>query len=293
VAQADSSIRTILAPVSGLPSDAAALDEALATARMFGAHLQVLFVQIDPEQIAVQVGAGDPMGAAGLGTMIEGLVGEGEKRAAAARQGFEDACRRAGVPIGAAEGVGPSAEWLIVPGIDTECVPAFARAADLLLFVRPRDPEDAPVDLWEAALLSCGRPILLLPPAPHGVVPGTVAVAWKDSAEAARAITASLPLIKRAERLLVMTVDEGTDAQNAASGRIVAGLQRHNADTSLARLPAGTRDAAHVLLEEADQRGVGLLVMGGYGHSRARESVFGGFTRTMLRDAKLPVLMVH
>jgi nucleotide-binding universal stress UspA family protein len=289
----DSSIRTILVTVSGSPSDRSVLEAAITTARLFRAHLQVLFVQIDPEQIALLVGAGDPMGTAGLGPMIEELMKDGERREACAQESFEAMCRQCGVPVGAAEPDGASAEWMAVPGIDTACVPAIARAADLLLFVRPESREDAPVHLWQAALLACGKPILLLPPGPNGVLQGTVAIAWKDTPEAARAITAAMPLLGRADRVLIMTVDEGTEQQSEAARRLAAGLRRHNPATSLLALRPDGREPADLLLAEAGNQGVGLLVMGAYGHSRARETVFGGFTRTILRDAKLPVLMLH
>jgi len=289
----DSAIRTILATVSGSANDGSVLEAAITTARLFGAHLQVLFVQIDPEQIALQVGAGDPMGTAGLGPMIEELMADGDRRQASALESFEATCRHAGVPVGAAEPDGPSAEWMTLPGVDTACVPAVARAADLLLFVRPQSREDAPVHLWQAALITSGKPILLLPPGPSPVLEGTVAVAWKDTPETARAITAALPLLRRADRVLIMTVDEGSDRQSEAARRLVAGLRRHNEATSLLALRPDGREPAEELLAEAGKQGVAVLVMGAYGHSRARETVFGGFTRTILRDANLPVLMLH
>ena len=105
------------------------------------------------------------------------------------------------------------------------------------------------------------------------------------------AVTASLPFIARARHVVVMTVEEGGRSEDQPD-RLVDNLGWHGCRVTAERIAAEGREPADALLAAAQGR-AGLLVMGGYGHGRLREWVFGGFTQRVLADAPLPVLMAH
>jgi len=289
---ADTAIRTILVSVAGADADRPLLGKAAAMACTLRAHLQVLYTHIDPQELAIRMGAWDPMGAAGLGAMIDDVMKDADIRQQSAKLTFDEVCGNVGLHIGTSAEA-PSAEWITDIGVDSECLVARGRAADLIVFVRGVTPEETPIHLLEASLIGCGKPILVLPSGPARFSLERIAIAWKDTPEAARAITAALPFVRQAESVLLMSVEEEGSGTNASPDWVLAGLRRHNSAACRVRLSAESRDPVGVLLKEAAGHGAGLLVMGGYGHSRARETVFGGFTRSILRSAPLPVLIVH
>jgi nucleotide-binding universal stress UspA family protein len=141
--------------------------------------------------------------------------------------------------------------------------------------------------------MATGRPVLIAPTAAPGRLTGTVAIAWKNSLESARAVAAAQPFIEAAERVIIFSVEEGIELAQQSGKELRNALSWHNPNTSLQRL--GQDDVAPVetLLNAVNAADADLLVMGGYSHSRLREMIFGGFTRRVLNGANLPVLMAH
>lgn len=126
---------------------------------------------------------------------------------------------------------------------------------------------------------------------PIGPVGRNVLVAWKETGESARALTAALPWLRRAER--VHAVAYGRDAA-ASLERLQHYLQvQHVRQTTLHDGGEKVDDIGNRLLSHAADQGADLLVMGCYGHSRAREWVLGGATLSILESMTLPVLMSH
>lgn len=175
----------------------------------------------------------------------------------------------------------------------------FARRAlyaDLMILgQRDRgDPMDGelPGDFLPSVLVQSGRPALVLPYAGSiGPVGRNVLVAWKETREAARAVTAALPWLRTADR--VHAVAYGNDAEGS-----LLRLQDYLRAQGIANAtlhPGGNKDddAGNKLLSFAADLGADLLVMGCYGHSRAREWVLGGATLSILQWMTLPVLMSH
>lgn len=174
----------------------------------------------------------------------------------------------------------------------------FARRAlyaDLMILGQ-RDEDDPssgelPADFLPRVLVESGRPALILPYAgPIGAVGSTVLVAWKETREAARAVSAALPWLKRAARVHVVAHGEGVDDALRALERYLAA---QGVSVSLHTGGVEERDMGNALLSKAADLSADLLVMGSYGHSRAREWVLGGATRTILQTMTLPVLMAH
>ncbi|WP_440531547.1 universal stress protein [Variovorax sp. YR566] len=175
----------------------------------------------------------------------------------------------------------------------------FARRAlytDLMVLgQRDRnDPMDGelPGDFLPSVLVQSGRPALVLPYAgPVDSVGRNVLVAWKETPESARAVTAALPWLRKAARVHVVAYGEDAEAslqrlQNYLRMQDVQNITLH---------PGGNKDddIGNKLLSFAADLGSDLLVMGCYGHSRAREWVMGGATLSMLQWMTLPVLMSH
>lgn len=115
-------------------------------------------------------------------------------------------------------------------------------------------------------------------------------MAWKDSVEAVRAVTAAEPFLAKAKRIRLVSIEEGGKDETAAA--MADYLTRAGLRVELVKLALEGRQVGEVLLEAATGKG-SLLVMGAYGRWRWREWVFGGATHTVLRHMTGPVLMTH
>ena len=184
-------------------------------------------------------------------------------------------------------GTGRNAVWREAEGEAGRLLAAAAHCADLVVAAkRELSAIDAPAVIEELTL-AAGVPVLMLPPDSAEAFGRTVVVGWNGSREATRAVHEALPLLREAERVLLLAIGD-TAADGVAAG--VAMLQRHGVAIELQRIEELDGDAGEVLLGQAAAHGADLLVMGAYGHSRLRELVFGGATRHVLREANLPVL---
>ena len=176
-----------------------------------------------------------------------------------------------------------------------------ARYADLTI-VGQTDPEAStglplPSDLPESVALATGRGTLVVPyvGAPK-TIGGNVMLCWNASREAARAASEALPLLKAASTVTVLIVEPRSTAKGhgAEPGADVATwLSRHGVKVTVQRDVAADADVGSVILSRAMDHGSDLIVMGIYGHSRLRELVLGGASRTVLADMTVPVLMAH
>ena len=284
-------IKTILVPSIGRDTDNAVFASALAVARPFAAHLEVLHVRVDAAAMAVTMAA-EAGGATMVGGLINQIEAEAAQREEAAKQLFERFCEREGLAIGDTPPgpSGPSAHWVRQIGAEPDWVTEYGRAADLLVIGRPRDGDS--LDTIEGALLKSGRPVLIPTAAPLAALPETMAIAWKAAPEAARAVTAAMPFLAIAKQIQILTVAEEQGVSDEEAARLVTNLRRHGLQASARHLQPDPRGAADTLLTAAGEQAA-LVVMGAYGHSRLREWIFGGFTQHVLRGAEVPVLMMH
>ncbi len=145
----------------------------------------------------------------------------------------------------------------------------------------------------ESVLAASGKPALVLPYAGEFDFsrPTTAVIAWKPSAESARAVESALPLLHRARRVHVLRWQEGDEAASVAGADIGCYLQTHGVNAELHAAEKAPAQLGEILLSRCTDFGADLLVMGCYGHSRAREVVLGGVTRTVLSSMTVPVLM--
>lgn len=214
-----------------------------------------------------------------------------DRRRSQAQKVFDEAFRSSTVP----------ASWAHTSQVPVNEV--FARQALFadLLVLGQRDPADeeaaaVPPDFVETVLLASGRPALVVPhigvTAPIG---NRVAIAWKPTPEAARAVTAALPLLQRASRVHVLSWGE-EEQQSPVAGAALdleRYLKAHGVTFTWDRAGAEKQQIGELLLSRAFDLTADLLVMGCYGHSRAREWILGGASRTILQSMTLPVLMMH
>jgi nucleotide-binding universal stress UspA family protein len=169
-----------------------------------------------------------------------------------------------------------------------------SRAADLVVIGR-----DGGSDLLDLrmtfstgiALMSLGRPVLVVPPGIDGVSGSRIVVAWKSTLQTRRAISDAMPLLRLADGVQVVTISEDDDRKEIVDVAHHLGLHGVKA-SALRRGPSG--DSVAVSIQDAAEAfGADLIVSGAYGHNRVREWLFGGVTRALLDHSQICCLMSH
>ena len=257
-------------------------DFAVSVAAAFDAHLAGIAFLYDPIV---------PVSGAGYipAEVVETQERDNAATAKAAIDRFVAASTRAGV---AAEPLTLSASFA---GVGDQ-FGRIARRFDLAI-VGQAEPETSAVEevIIEGALFGSGRPVIVVPyiqKAPLKL--DRVMVTWDGGRAAARAIADAMPLLERAGRVEVVIIANERGKQDEIAGVDIAQhLARHGLNVDVKRTVAGDVDVADVLLSHAADAGTDFIVMGGYGHSRLREFLLGGVTRSILRTMTAPVLMSH
>jgi nucleotide-binding universal stress UspA family protein len=259
-----------------------ACDYAISVAAAFDAHLAGIAFLYDPIV---------PVSGAGYipAEVIETQERDNETATRAALDRFTTASARAGV---AAEPLTLSASF----GGVGEQFGRIARRFDLSI-VGQAEPQTSAVEeiVAESALFESGRPVIIVPyiqKAPLKL--DRVMLCWDGSRAAARAIADAMPLLHRTGRVEVVIVANERGKQDEIEGADMGGhLARHGLNVEVKRTALGGIDVADVILSHAADASSDFIVMGGYGHSRLREFVLGGVTRSILRSMTVPVLMSH
>jgi nucleotide-binding universal stress UspA family protein len=281
--------RFIVLPCTGSAADAPVFATALAVARRFSSHLAFLYVRPDVRQEIAALAASEVGAVSGIGDTMERMEREADQREHAAERQWRALCQQEQLTIrDGPPSDGVSTEWIGEVGADTARVAEHGRTADLIIAGRGR--QDGGIAM---GVMDSGRPVLVAPPAAPASVGRVVTIAWKGTREAAGAVSAALPFIAQAERVVILTIDEDDDADDRSPERLQRALRWHNPTVLMHRLVREHGSVAETLLAAAMHAESDLLVMGGYGHTRLREAVFGGFTRHVLERAELPVLMAH
>jgi nucleotide-binding universal stress UspA family protein len=184
--------------------------------------------------------------------------------------------------------------WLTDSPSGHDFVGSYGRVFDMIVLARPGDEWQSPSMITlESALFESGRPVLIAPPTSPRSLGTNILVAWNNSTEQARTMADAMPLLRLAERITILTVEGATVA--GPSGEQMARSLKLNgiaADTVTMK-PLGKRSAGETILAKADELGCDLIVKGAYTQSRLRQMIFGGTTRHILANAKLPLLMAH
>jgi nucleotide-binding universal stress UspA family protein len=230
---------------------------------------------------------------AGIDTLLEKMEADADAREKAASDAWHLFCSQNNIRAADSPGVkGVTSEWASEVGTEADWLAEYGRTADLIVVGRGHESWGPDYVLMEAALMDTGKPVFVA----GGEVPilnGIVGIAWKDTREAGGVVLAATPFLRAANQIIVFIVPESADDGDKSHLRLARMLRWHNPNVSIRSLSAGDSTPVAVLLDSAVKAGCGLLVVGGYGHTRLREVVFGGFTRAVLESAPLPVLMAH
>lgn len=288
-------IRTILVPTSGSATDETVFATALAIARPLSAHLQFLHVRFSPLEAALRDSRVQFRAGAALTDALGQLQKRNDQLAADAAGHFRDFCsgnrittRSSPIPIREL-----SAAWLEKTDAGERELFQHARHCDLVVLGRSRHSSLMPPDLIQQMLLRSGRPVVLAPDTRRAKKTGTYAVGWNETPECARALACAMPLLEIAERVVLLTVAEGSTATLEQLEHLAVQLAWHgiNAETRLIR--ADSQPVADTLIEAVTRLDPDLFVAGGFGHARLREYIFGGVTQQLIQNAQFPALLLH
>ena len=190
-----------------------------------------------------------------------------------------------------------NAEWRSAVDDLVDAVTLHARYADLVVIGQTDASDDSkvPTDFPERLVLAAGRPVLILPAVGKFATIGKrILIAWNPSREATRAVTDAIPLLQRADNVHVMAVNPKAGEHGSVPGADIGlYLARHGVRVDVKTDHGAEIDVGNELLSRAADLDADLIVMGGYGHSRLKEWVLGGATRTILESMTAPVLMSH
>ncbi|MGZ9810161.1 universal stress protein [Pseudoroseicyclus sp. H15] len=249
------------------------LDTAIANARRFGMHLEVLCAQTAQFDISPYL---TPDAVTVTRLLEEGLEALKEVRQKAeARLSREEIAWSVSVPQ--REGSAVAIEMA-----------QRLRFADLVCLPRAVVAEPARARLFEAMLYNSHAPLLLTDRDLGDV--GTVVIGWDGSDVALSAVRAALPILAQAKSVEIVMVDPPYEGFGQA---LAVMLSRRGIEPELTALPKGSRRVADTLATRAREVGADLLVAGAYGHARLREALIGGVTRDLLAPSDLPLLLAR
>lgn len=278
-------IKDLFVPLLRAEGDEAALDAAAALARTFGSRVSALATLEHPFPLVTEFGYVP--------------VESGQRELEASRAAAEAQCAAARARLARAE---VPAEVRLADALllwSEETAALHARHADLSVLGRPGPDDGSPrfALTFKSLLMQSGRPVLVVPPGARLAAPVRRAViAWKPTAEAARAVHEALPLLGASAEVDVLMIDpepgEGRHGEQPGAD-LAAHLARHGLRVNVLAQPREGRGDGAAILRHVAECGAGLLVMGGYGHARWREVVLGGATRAVLDGMRTPVLFSH
>jgi nucleotide-binding universal stress UspA family protein len=256
------------------------LQAALDLARFSGGHVECLQSRRTPAFIGA-----DAIGMTGSAAMVVQMMEEEDRIAAAVRERLEPRIGREGVPFSWAESLGDPAQTLVDRSL----------LADVVVMSLPGETRHDGAPALGSVVTRADSPVLAVPAKhPRLELEKPILVAWKPTSEAASAVKAALPLLAGASRVDVLTIDPPGHGDFPPTA-VASYLSRHGIKAELHERSSGSRSTSDTLAATAHELGAGLVVMGGYGRSRAMEFLLGGVTRRLLSAAvsPLPLLMAH
>ena len=183
--------------------------------------------------------------------------------------------------------------WHGEAAIDDIGLGSLARVHDLTVVGRPTTNDGgARMTTLESVLFDGGRPILISPPLPPQPFGKKIVVSWNCSTEAARTLAFAMPLLKRAEQVSVLTIEEAVVA-GPSGADVCDNLATHGINAVECTTSARGRRPGAAILDEAASLGCDLLIKSAYTQSRLRQMIFGGATSHILANAELPVFMAN
>jgi nucleotide-binding universal stress UspA family protein len=277
--------KTILVPVEQHDLMNSTLETALLLARKFDSYVEGFALRVElPTAFAVGDVGAVPIPA------LEQDIAENEKQS---RGLFENFMQAHGVPR-AGDAKALSSGWLDNAPEGDHFVGSHGRVFDVIVLGKPaRDPKGPRMTTLEAALFESGRPVLIAPPSPQPQMGTNVLIAWNCSTEQARATAFAMPILERASRVIVLTVEGGAGVPGPSGEQLCRYLQLNGVPAKPLTVGLEGRLTGEAVLAHAKALGCDLLIKGAYTQSRLRQMIFGGTTRYIMSNAELPVLMAH
>lgn len=278
-------MKTILIPTEDHDAMPAVLDAARIVARTFDSYMEGFAVR---PAVATYVTV-EPVSSLAIAGAYEGDSRQ-------ANELFTGFMQKHAVPAAAEQGPATySFGWPRTDAAEDSFIGSYGRVFDLIALGRPgpeaANPRMAPL---EAALFESGRPVLVVPKAAAGVatIGRNILISWNRSTQQARTNAFAMPLLHRAEKVTVLTV-EGGPVQGPSGEEAARHLRRNGIKAEALTVKRGTRTPGEITLEHAASLGCDLLVKSAYAQSRISQMIFGGATRHILTQAALPILMAH
>jgi nucleotide-binding universal stress UspA family protein len=262
------------------------IDVAVSLAVARRSHLDAVAIGYESMSAAGMVVEG---GGAAVAAVMRVEHDRAQERADAAISVFEIEAKLANIAYG-------SRAVAAIPVEAEETMGELARLYDLTVVLQPEASHSSYDDIIpQAVLFNSGGPMLMVPYIHKGPLDVRhVGIAWDGSRLAARALRDALPFLTAAQAVTVIAVNEDRhDDSEASSDQIVSHLARRGIKARVERLTADRGNVQGTILSIATDTNIGLLVMGGYGHSRLKERILGGVTRGMFDSMTVPVLMSH
>lgn len=282
-------IRTITLPVRGDGMGNNVLAHAAVLAKRFAAHVTVLHCRPRPSDM-MPYGVPIPrMLREQLRNSASQLADEEEN---ALRGEYSALIATLGLEERAPGGGSASASWQEAAGRQIDVLKHYGRLADIIAVAKPDRDRNLGANTLKSALFASGRPVLMCPPR-EGVpehLGEHIAIAWNGSIEASRAVALSMGLIESATKVTILSA--GEEVHGATCDDLIAYLALRGITASLERFAVKSR-IGQDLMAHAERVGADIMVMGAYGDSHERETVFGGNTQVVVDNAKMPILMVH
>jgi nucleotide-binding universal stress UspA family protein len=277
--------KTILVPIEQHDLMNSTLQTALLLARKFDSYIEGFALRVE---FSAVFAVGD-VGAVPI-PALEQDIADNEQRS---RSLFENFMHEHGVPR-AGDTKALSTGWLENAPKGDHFVGSHGRVFDVIVLGRPgRDPKGPRMTTLEASLFESGRPVLIAPPSPQPQMGTNVLIAWNCSTEQARATAFAMPILKRASRVIVLTVEGGAAVPGPTGQQLCRYLQLNGVPAKPLTVGLDGRVTGEAILAHAKALGCDLLIKGAYTQSRLRQMIFGGTTRYILSNAELPVLMAH
>jgi nucleotide-binding universal stress UspA family protein len=294
-------MKTILVPTEQTAAMEQALQCALRLAEKFASRIEGFALRpAVAEMVAMDPDAGMTMVAvkendADMVRQAEELfLGFMQQRGIA--QQSSDAPSQASIVPSTTASIPPSAvtwRWNADAPSGHDFVGSYGRVFDAIVLGRPGEEWQSPsMVTLESALFESGRPVLIAPPTAPTSLATNVLIAWNRSTEQARTTAFAMPLLERAERVTILTV-EGATVAGPSGEELAQSLAAHGIAAATITLPASKTNAGEIILRKAAELGCDLIIKGAYTQSRLRQMIFGGTTRHILTHANLPVLMAH
>jgi nucleotide-binding universal stress UspA family protein len=279
-------IGKIVIPIRGDGAGENVLAHAAALARRFDAHVEAVHCRPRAKDLLPY---GVPVPAFLKKQIAESATDLADEEEKTLRAEFDALLPQFGLTLGKG---GSTASWREAAGKQIDVIRIHGRLADVVVVAKPDRDRNLGANTLRAALFNTGRPVMMCPMREDH--PQTlcdhVSIAWNGSVEASRAVALTTHIISAASKVTVLTA--GEDKSGASAEDLLDYLETRGVSAELDRF-IPERSIGRSLLERSAAAGADTLIMGAYGDSHEKETVFGGNTQTVVDTAQMPVIMVH